>query len=80
MVLNRFEDGRFISTRFNVPKALENRRLWAATKSHFKTTEATGGVPTSKGLMRFADVERLEQLSRARPKAHYLPRRRPRPV
>ena len=72
MVLNRFEDGRFISTRFNVPKALENRRLWGNYQITFQDHQGDWWVPTSKGLMRFADVERLEQLSRARPKAHYM--------
>ena len=73
MVLNRFEDGRFIPIRFNVPKALENKRLWGNSQITFQDHQ--GGdwwVPTSKGLMRFADVERPEQLSSARPKAHYL--------
>ena len=72
MVLNRFEDGRFISIRFNVPKSLENKRLWGNYQITFQDHQGDWWVPTSKGLMRFADVERLEQLAHARPKAHYL--------
>jgi signal transduction histidine kinase/ligand-binding sensor domain-containing protein len=72
MVLNRFEDGRFSSIRFNVPAALENKRLWGNYQITFQDHQGDWWVPTSKGLMRFADVERLEQLARARPKAHYL--------
>lgn len=72
MVVNRFEDGRFIPARFNVPKALENSKLWGTYQITFQDHQGDWWVPTSKGLMCFANVERMEQLARARPKAHYL--------
>jgi len=72
MVVNRFEDGRFISTRFNVPKTLENSKLWGTSQITFQDHQGDWWVPTSKGLMCFANVDRLEKLARARPKAHYM--------
>lgn len=72
MVVNRFADGRFISTRLNVPKALENSKLWGGYQITFQDHTGDWWVPTTKGLMRFAKVAQVEQLARARPKAHYL--------
>jgi signal transduction histidine kinase/ligand-binding sensor domain-containing protein len=72
MVINRFIDGRFISTRLNVPKSLENSGLWGTYQMTFQDHDGDWWVPTYKGLMRFASVARIEQLARARPKAHYL--------
>ncbi len=72
MAVNRFEDGRFISTRINVPAALKNSQFWGSYQITFQDHEGDWWVPTLKGLMRFAKVARIEQLASARPKAHYL--------
>ncbi len=71
MVVNCFRDGRLISTRFNVPKALEYSRFWGTHQVTFQDRAGEWWVPTAKGLMRFAKVARIEQLAQARPKAHY---------
>ncbi|HMG35898.1 MAG TPA: two-component regulator propeller domain-containing protein [Blastocatellia bacterium] len=72
MAVNRFEDGRFISTRINVPAALKNRQFWGSYQVTLQDHEGDWWVPTLKGLMRFAKVARIEQLASARPKAHYM--------
>jgi ligand-binding sensor domain-containing protein/signal transduction histidine kinase len=72
MVINRFEGGRFISTRLNVPKAVQNSKRWGSLQITFQDRAGEWWVPTSKGLMRFPGVARVEQLAHARPKAHYL--------
>jgi len=72
MVVNRFVDGRFISTRLNVPKALQNPGLWGTNQMTFQDHAGDWWVPTLEGLMRFGKVARVDQLARARPKAHYL--------
>jgi signal transduction histidine kinase/streptogramin lyase len=71
MLTHHFEDGRFISTRFNVPVALQNSQLWGTYQLTFQDHEGDWWVPTLKGLMRFAGVARMKQLAHARPKAHY---------
>src|SRR5262249_21248954 len=71
MAVNRFEDGRFISTRINVPAALKNSQFWGSYQVTLQDHEGDWWVPTLKGLMRFAKVARIEQLARARPKANY---------
>ena len=68
---HHFEDGRFISTRFNVPVALQNNQLWGNYQITFQDHEGDWWVPTLKGLMRFAGVARMKQLAHARPKALY---------
>jgi signal transduction histidine kinase/ligand-binding sensor domain-containing protein len=72
MVINRFRDGRFIATRLNVPKALENSGFWGGHQITFQDRAGDWWVPTSQGLMRFSGVAQVEQLAGARPKAHYL--------
>jgi signal transduction histidine kinase/ligand-binding sensor domain-containing protein len=72
MAVNRFADGRFIPTRFNLSKALQYGKRWGSYQISFQDRGGDWWVPTSKGLMRFPKVARLEQLARARPKAHYL--------
>jgi signal transduction histidine kinase/ligand-binding sensor domain-containing protein len=71
MVVNRFRDGRFISTRFNVPRALQ-LVLWGSSQITFQDHAGEWWAPTTKGLMRFPGVASMEQLAYARPKAHYL--------
>jgi ligand-binding sensor domain-containing protein/signal transduction histidine kinase len=72
LVVNCFRDGSIISTRFNVPKALANSKFWGNYQVTFQDRDGEWWVPTLKGLMRFPNVARLEELARARPKAHYL--------
>jgi len=72
MVINRFAGGRFISTRLNVPKALQYSERWGSLQVTFQDRAGEWWVPTAKGLMRFPYVARIEQLAHARPKAHYL--------
>jgi signal transduction histidine kinase/ligand-binding sensor domain-containing protein len=72
MGVNYFADGRFVSTRFNLPKALQNSMLWGGGQLTFQDRAGDWWVPTSKGLMRFPRVTHMEQLAHARPKAHYL--------
>ena len=72
MGINRFVDGRFISTRFNVPKGLKNSQLWGTNQITFQDHEGDWWVPTLRGLMRFQGVAQVEHLARAQPKAHYL--------
>jgi ligand-binding sensor domain-containing protein/signal transduction histidine kinase len=71
MVVSQVRDGRFTSVRFNVPQALANSKFWGTYQITFQDRAGDWWVPTAKGLMRFANVARFEQLARARPTAHY---------
>lgn len=72
MVVNQFRDGRFIPTRLNIPKALQNKKRWGSYQITFQDRAGEWWVPSPKGLMRFPKVARVEQLASERPKAHYL--------
>lgn len=71
IVASCLEHGRFNSAHFNVPKTLKNNQLWGNYQITFQDHQGDWWVPTLKGLMRFAGVARMEELVRARPKAHY---------
>lgn len=71
MTVNRFVDGRFLPTRFNVPKALQYSKRWGSYQISFQDRGGDWWVSTSQGLMRFPSLAPLERLQRARPKAHY---------
>jgi signal transduction histidine kinase/ligand-binding sensor domain-containing protein len=72
MGVNYFADGRFVSTRFNLPKALQNSMLWGSGQITLQDRAGDWWIPTKKGLMQFPRATRMEQLAQARPKAHYL--------
>jgi signal transduction histidine kinase/ligand-binding sensor domain-containing protein len=67
-LINRFENGKFIPTEFNIEESIRTVS-WGYSQKGFQDRKGEWWVPTTKGLLRFPRIEKVEQLDRARPKA-----------
>lgn len=63
----------FASVRLNLPPRITDS-TWGASRYALRDHAGEWWVATSEGLYRFPKVERIEQLSRARPLAVYTTR------
>ncbi|MEP7338232.1 MAG: two-component regulator propeller domain-containing protein [Acidobacteriota bacterium] len=68
--VNRFDGGRFVSVRFNLPARITDAQ-WRFHRSIIQDHLGEWWVATGEGLYRFASVSRIEELAAARPKAVY---------
>lgn len=71
--ISRFDGKRFTAAQPNLPPPLAPDD-WNFTQICLRDHAGEWWVPTESGLYRFPKVDRIEQLSRARPKAVYTTR------
>jgi ligand-binding sensor domain-containing protein/signal transduction histidine kinase len=68
--INRFEGDRFTTVRPNLPRRIPDSE-WRMNRYLLQDRAGEWWIATSEGLLRFPKTERLEQLARAQPIAHY---------
>ncbi len=71
--INRLDGTRFTAVRPNLPRHI-SASSWRAYQTIFQDHSGEWWVATPAGLYRFPNVNRIEQLARARPKAVYTTR------